>query len=403
MGSYPVGKKLGSRRRIAVITGSRSEYGLLYWVLREIENDPDLELQLIITGMHLSPEFGLTVQEIERDGFQIHERVEMLLSSDTPVGVAKSIGLGVIGFADVWARLAPDIILVLGDRFEVFAAVSAALPLRIPVAHIHGGESTEGAIDDVFRHAITKMSHIHFPANEFHAERLKQMGEAPWRIFICGSPGVDYIKKLDLYDREELQQQLGINLNVPTLLVTYHPVTLEYTDTEIQIENLLKALEAARLQIVFTYPNADAGSRTIIAKIQHFIEEYPNAKLFINLGQRAYLSLLKYVSAMVGNSSSGLLEAPSFSLPVVNVGSRESGRIRARNVIDVGYSREDILNGILKALDVQFRETLKDLENPYGDGDSSSRIVRVLKSIRIDDHLLRKRFDNERPVERSGS
>ncbi|MDI6703309.1 MAG: UDP-N-acetylglucosamine 2-epimerase [bacterium] len=381
-------------KKIAVITGTRADYGLLHWILKEIDEDTDLELRLIVTGMHLSQEFGLTIKEIEKDGFKIDEKVEMLLSSDTGVGIAKSIGLGVIGFADVLERLDPDILLVLGDRFEIFAACTAAMALNIPIAHIAGGESTEGVIDEQIRHAITKMSHIHFPSIEFYAKRIRRMGEEDWRVFVVGGTGLDHIKRLDLMTKDEIERVLDIKIEKPTLLVTYHPVTLESEDTDRQVDELLRALEETGARIIFTYPNAEVKSREIIKKIKGFVLNYPKAKIFINLGQRRYLSLLKYVDVMIGNSSSGIIEAPSFELPVVNIGNRQKGRIRARNVIDVGYTKEEIIKGIDRALDKGFKRSLKGLKNPYGNGDSSKRIVDVLKSIEIDDRLLKKRFSD---------
>lgn len=371
-------------RKIAVVTGTRAEYGLLYWTLKEIANDPELELQLIVTGSHLSPEFGLTKRDIEEDGFKIYDEVEILLSSDTGQGIAKSIGLGIISFAQVFSRLNPHILLILGDRFEVFAAATAAMALNIPIAHVAGGESSEGAIDEQIRHAITKMAHIHFPSCDYYAERIIKMGEEKWRVYNVGAPGLEIIKKLKLLDKDELEKSLGIRLDLTTLLVTYHPVTLEKENIEQHINNLLEALKETGCQIIFTYPNADSGGRYIIGKINDFVEKYKKARLYINLGQIRYLSLLKYVDVMVGNSSSGIIEAPSFKLPVVNIGNRQKGRLRALNIIDVGYSKEEILSGIRKALyDESFRKELKNTKNLYGEGDTSKKIVSVLKTVDI--------------------
>ncbi|SHE63175.1 GDP/UDP-N,N'-diacetylbacillosamine 2-epimerase (hydrolysing) [Caldanaerobius fijiensis DSM 17918] len=380
-------------RKIAVVTGTRAEYGLLYWTLKEIANDPELELQLIVTGSHLSPEFGLTKRDIEKDGFKIYDEVEILLSSDTGQGIAKSIGLGIISFAQVFSRLKPHILLILGDRFEVFAAATAAMALNIPIAHIAGGESTEGAIDEQIRHAITKMAHIHFPSCDYYAERIIKMGEEEWRVYNVGAPGLENIKKLKLLDKGELEKSLGIRLDLTTLLVTYHPETLERENIEQHVNNLLEALKETGCQIIFTYPNADSGGRYIIGKINDFVEKYKKARLYINLGQIRYLSLLKYVDVMVGNSSSGIIEAPSFKLPVVNIGSRQKGRLRALNIIDVGYSKEEILSGIRKALyDESFRRELKNTKNLYGEGDTSKKIVSVLKTVDINNEnfLMKK-------------
>ncbi|VVB88547.1 UDP-N-acetylglucosamine 2-epimerase [uncultured archaeon] len=382
-------------RKIAVVTGTRAEYGLLYWIIKGIHEDPELELQLIVTGMHLSPEFGNTVREIERDGFPVAERVEMLLSSDTEEAIATSMGLGMIGFAKAYERLKPDILLVLGDRFEIFSAVGAAIPFRIPVAHIHGGEATEGAFDEQLRHAITKMSHIHFPAVEDYRKRIIQMGERPQNVYCFGSPAVDNIRRLQLKEKDELYDDLDIPFDRKVGVVTYHPVTLEKDTAEVPILEILKALKKfPDIFWVFTQPNADTGGRIIIKRINEFVDENPNiSRVFTSLGQIKYLSLLKYADIMVGNSSSGLVEAPSFELPVVNIGDRQSGRIRAQNVMDVPECKEeDIKNAIDKALSSEFKSTLKGLENPYGKGFASEKIVEKLKTISISKNLIKKSF-----------
>lgn len=379
-------------RTVGVVTVARSDYGIYLPVLQRIQEDPDLRLHLIVAGMHLSPEFGLTVRAIEEDGFEVGERIEMLLSSDTPEGVAKSMGLGTIGFAQAYARYRPDILLVLGDRFEMVAAVVAALPFKIPVAHIHGGESTEGSIDEAIRHSITKMSHLHFVATETYARRVIQMGEEPWRVIVSGAPSLDNLRRIRLLSREELQEKYGLDLKAPFLLVTYHPVTLEYEQTEMQVRELLAAMEEIDSPVIFTYPNADTYSRVIIGMIQEFAARRPSAQLVINLGTQGYLSMMQYAAAMVGNSSSGIIEAASFKLPVVNIGNRQLGRVRGKNVIDVGYTRTEILAGIEKALSNEFRTTLSDMVNPYGDGHAAERIVDRLKHVKLNDELLRKRF-----------
>jgi len=381
-------------RKVAVVTGTRAEYGLLYWIIRGINEDPELDLQLIVTGMHLSPEFGLTVEVIENDGFSITERAEMLLSSDSETAIATSMGIGIISFAKAYERLKPDILVVLGDRFEIFSAVAAAVPFRIPIAHIHGGESTEGAFDEQFRHAITKMSHIHFPAAQEYAHRIVQMGEAPEDVFCFGAPGLDNVYKLNLLDRQQLSAELGLPLDKLCGIMTYHPVTLERSSGSAQIEELLEALgDFPQINWVFTLPNADMESRAIIEGIKRYAQNNPNnTRLFSSLGQLRYLSLLRHAAVMVGNSSSGIIEAPSFELPVVNIGNRQQGRIRAKNVIDVpSYQRDSISSAISSAISADFRNSLKGLNNPYGNGTASAGIVEKIKTVPLSG-LLKKRF-----------
>lgn len=378
-------------RTIGVVTVARSDYGIYLPVLQRIQGDPDLRLHLIVAGMHLSPEFGLTVQAIEQDGFEISERIEMLLSSDTPEGIAKSMGLGTIGFAQAYARLRPDILLVLGDRFEMHAAAMAALPFKIPIAHIHGGEVTIGAIDNSIRHALTKMSHLHFVATEVYAKRVMQMGEEPWRVIVSGGPSLDNLHSVKLLSKAELEW-LDFDLTKAFLLVTYHPVTLEYEQTDWQIQQLLAALDVTEMPIVITYPNADTGYHTIVHRIEAFATEREHVRIVRNLGMRRYFSLMRFAAAMVGNSSSGIIEAPSFELPVVNIGTRQEGRVKARNVIDVGYEEKAILAGIEKALSAPFRRSLKGMVNPYGDGHAAEVIVETLKRIELDNKLITKRF-----------
>jgi len=379
-------------KTIGVVTVGRSDYGIYLPILKRIQADPDLRLRLYVSGMHLSPEFGSTVTTIESDGFEINERIEMPLSSDTPEGVAKAMGLGTIGFAQAYAQQRPDILLVLGDRFEMHAAVVAALPLKIPVAHIHGGELSEGAIDDAMRHSITKMSHLHFVSAEPHARRVVQMGEEPWRVVVSGAPGLDNLKLIDLLSRSELEEQFGLHLREPFLLVTYHPVTLEYEQVEPQMHELLSALDALGIALVFTYPNADMGGRLIIRLIERFASQHENARVAVNLGTQAYFSIMALAAAMVGNSSSGIIEAASFKLPVVNIGNRQRGRLRADNVIDVGYSQAEISAGIKRAMQPEFRAELADLVNPYGDGQAAERIVETLRAVELNDKLLMKHF-----------
>jgi len=383
-------------RTIGVVTVARSDYGLYLPVLRRIQAEPDLRLHLIVAGTHLSPDFGLTVREIERGGFPIGDRVEMMLSSDTPEGVAKSMGLGTIGFAQAYARSRPDILLVLGDRFEMHAAVVAALPFGIPVAHIHGGELTLGAMDDALRHSITKMSHLHFVATEDYARRVIQMGEEPWRVLVSGSPGLDGLLSTPLLSREELERRYRLDLSAPFLLVTYHPVTLEIEQLETQMNELLAALDEVGMTTVFTYPNADTRSRLVIQMTREYAAARPHVRVVVNLGTPGYVSAMRFAAAMVGNSSSGIIEAASFQLPVVNIGSRQQGRARGRNVIDVGYGRQEIVAGIRRAISPEFRASLVGLVNLYGDGHAAERIVRRLKEVELDDRLFRKRFYEER-------
>jgi len=382
-------------RKIAVVTGTRAEYGLLYWIIKGIHEDPELELQLIVTGMHLSPEFGLTVKEIEKDGFPIAEWVEMLLSSDTETAIATSMGLGMIGFAKAYEHLRPDVLVVLGDRFEIHAAVSASIPFRLPVAHIHGGEATEGVIDEPIRHAITKMSHIHFAATDQYRKRIIQMGELPKNVFCFGAPGIDNFYKYDLINKEKLLVEFGISRDKKIGVITYHPVTLEKGSTISQILELLEAIkEFEEIYWVFTLPNADTEGRSITEKINNFVSEFPEkGRVFISLGQLRYLSLLKNAVLMVGNSSSGLVEAPSVELPVVNIGDRQRGRVRGKNVIDVPEcKKEPIINSIYKALSPEFRNSLKGMKNPYGEGNASEKIVKILKTISLGEGLTKKTF-----------
>ena len=382
-------------RKIAVVTGTRAEYGLLYWIIKAIHEDSELQLQLIVTGMHLSPEFGLTVAEIEKDGFPIVDRVEMLLSSDTEIAIATSMGLGMIGFAKTYDRLRPDIILVLGDRFEILSAVSASVPFRIPVAHIHGGESTEGVIDEPIRHAITKMSHLHFTSTERYKERVVQMGEQPENVYCFGAPGLDNVQRLNLMSKEEVSSKLMLPPDKKIGVVTYHPVTLDKNTAKDQITELLEALEDyVNIFWAFTLPNADTEGRIIIREIREFVSKNKEkGNVFTSLGQINYLSLLAHADLMVGNSSSGLVEAPSFELPVVNIGDRQRGRIRAQNVIDVPEcSKTAIVEAIDKAKNDDFNELLKGMMNPYGEGGASEKITEKLKTISLDEPLIKKKF-----------
>jgi UDP-hydrolysing UDP-N-acetyl-D-glucosamine 2-epimerase len=379
-------------KTIGVVTVGRSDYSIYLPILKRIQAAPDLRLLLYVGGMHLSPEFGSTADTIAEDGFDISERVEMLVPSDAPEMVAQSMGLGTIGFAQAFVRQRPDILLVLGDRFEMHAAVVAALPLRIPVAHIHGGELSEGAIDDALRHSITKMSHLHFVSTEVYARRLIQMGEEPWRVKISGAPALDNLKTIKLFPREEMAEEYGVTAIENFLLVTYHPVTLEHEKTEQQMVELLQALDEIDLPVVFTYPNADTGSRRIVDSILEYAGRNNRVQTFVNMGTRGYFSLMAHAAAMVGNSSSGIIEAASFKLPVVNIGNRQRGRLRARNVVDVGYARAEIVAGLNSALAPGFRAGLADLINPYGDGHAAEKIVAELCAVELNDELLLKHF-----------
>ena len=379
-----------ARRRICVVSGGRADYGLLYWPMREIAAAPQFELQLAVTGAHLAPEFGDTLATIERDGFRIDARVEMLLASDTPVGVAKSIGLGVIGFADALERLRPDLLLLLGDRFEILAAAQAALTARLPVAHLCGGDVTEGAFDDAIRHAITKMAHLHFATNAAAARRLRQLGEDPQRIFAVGSPGIDYLLRTPPASAEELARETGLDLERTLLLVTFHPATLGQRPALAELEELLAALAGlgGEVQLAFTRPNADTEGRALALRLERFVAAHANARLFAALGPRLYAGLLRRAAAVVGNSSSGLYEAPSFGTPTVDIGDRQQGRLKADSVISCAPERRAIAAAIAEAL----RRGRQMAANPYGDGDSARRIVEILASIGDFRALTRKRF-----------
>lgn len=385
-------------RTIGVVTVARSDYGIYLPILRRIEAEPELELRLLVSGMHLSPEFGMTIASIEADGFRAHDQIEMLVSSDTPEGIAKSMGLGTIGFAQSYARSRPDILLVLGDRFEMHSAVTASIPFQIPVAHIHGGESTEGINDQQFRHSITKMSHLHFVSTDTYRNRVIQMGEEPWRVTVSGAPALDNLISLPILDRQSLEAESGLDISASPLLVTYHPSILEPEDTRNQMEELLAALEQVGLPIVFTYPNADAEARLITQMIHDFADHYNQCQIATNLGTQAYFSLMALAKAMVGNSSSGIIEAASFGLPVVNIGNRQLGRISAENVSNVGYDRSDILQAIRYSIEPTFRSKIKGMVNPYGDGHAANVIVKRLNTVPIGLELLRKPF-HDQPTE----
>jgi GDP/UDP-N,N'-diacetylbacillosamine 2-epimerase (hydrolysing) len=381
------------KRRICVVSGSRADFGPLYWLMKEIQDDPALVLQVIVTGMHLSAEFGRTFTTVEDDGFEIDAKVEMLLSSDSPTGVAKSMGLGLIGFADAIERLRPDILVVLGDRFEILPVAQAALVAGVPVAHVHGGEVTEGAYDDSIRHAVTKLSHLHFVAAPEYARRVLQMGEAPERVFDVGAPGLDQVRRLPLLDRTALEQYLGMTLGTRSFLVTYHPVTLAPDGDLVGAEELLAALDAfPEATVILTGTNADTHGRAIMRRLAHYADANPaRARLFDSLGSLHYLSLMRQVDAVIGNSSSGIVEAPFLKTPSVNIGERQKGRLRARSVIDCAGNQTAIERAIRKAIEPEFREICESTVSLYGAGDASRRIKDVLAQFPLEG-LVRKAF-----------
>lgn len=382
-------------RKICVVTGSRAEYGLLSILMRLIQEDSEFTLQIIATNMHLSPEFGHTYKEIEKDGFHIDRKVEMLLSSDTPNATTKSVGLATIGFADAYEDLKPDLLLVLGDRFEILAAVTAALFYKIPIAHLHGGEITEGAYDDAIRHTITKLSHLHFTSTESYYKRVIQLGEEPNRVFNVGAIGIDNIKHLQLLSKQRLEESLNFQFGEKCILVTFHPVTLESNTAEEQIDNLLDVLLSIDdLRIIFTLPNSDTEGRVIFNKITQFVENNKNRSIaFTSLGQIRYLSAMQFVSAVVGNSSSGIIEAPSFGIPTLNIGARQQGRIKANSVVDCEPTIDDILEKIHLILSSAFREKCKNIINPYYKENTAKEILSNLKNFNFS-KLIQKKFYN---------
>lgn len=381
-----------NKRKICVVTGTRAEYGLLYWTMKEIEADKALELQIIATGMHLSPEFGLTYKEIEKD-FNINKKIEIILSSDTPVGITKSMGLAQISFADAYVDLKPDIILVLGDRYEIFSAVSAAMIAKIPIAHLSGGEKTEGAFDEAIRHSITKMSQLHFTATEEYKNRVIQLGENPNKVFNVGGMGVENIKKLKLYSKKEFEQSIGLKLNKKNILITFHPVTLEARTSKKQFQEILSVVDGLKdTNIIFTKANSDTDGRIINQMIDDYVAKNDHkSRGFNSLGQLRYLSALKHVDAIVGNSSSGLSETPSFKIGAINIGDRQKGRIKASNVIDCLPNQESIKSAFETLYSKEFQLSLKDCINPFGEGNSSKIVVEVLKKEKLK-NILKKTF-----------
>lgn len=372
-------------KKIAVFTGTRAEYGLLYWLLKDIEADSELELILLVSGMHLSPEFGLTYNTIESDGFKISEKIETLLSSNTKEGVAKSIGLGVLGFTDALSRQDPDVLVILGDRFEALAIAQTAMILGIPIVHLHGGEITEGAYDDAIRHAITKLSYLHVTSAEKYRQRVIQLGEAPERVFNFGAIGLDHLSRESFMSVSELSESMGFILNKPYMLVTYHPVTLAEENPVTSFNALLDSLdEFPEHQVILTYPNADDGGRSIIPLLENYANDNPERVFAIpSLGQRRYLSAVKHSSVVVGNSSSGIIEVPSFDVATVNIGMRQKGRLAARSVIHCKPCKNNIVSAIRSGIIQEYKVNGENIVNPYGQGDSSSQIITLLKHMTV--------------------
>jgi len=370
------------KRKVCVVTGSRAEYGLLKPLLAEIKNDGEMELQLIVTGMHLSSEFGLTFRDAEKDGFLIKEKIDILLDSDTPVGIARSMGLALKSFAEGYERLQPDCVVVLGDRFELFGVVAAALVSRIPVVHIHGGELTEGVFDDAIRHSITKMSHLHFTSTEEYRKRVIQLGEDPKRVFNVGALGIDNVKRLTLVPKEELEKEWVFTFAKHNILVTFHPVTLEDNTAQEQFRNVLDVMDGIPdMHIIFTKANADPGGKTINGMIDEYVSRNSRKAVAVtSMGTAKYLSTMKLVDAVVGNSSSGIIEAPSFRVPTVNIGDRQKGRVRAKSVIDCEPTKKGIKRAIERLYSEEFQKSLENVVNPYGDGNTAKRIKGILKS-----------------------
>ena len=381
---------MNKNRTIAVVTSSRADYGHLYWPLRDLSQTESVDLRIVALGPHLSPEFGNTVREIERDGFTIDARVECLLSSDSDIGMAKTIGVATLALADLFGKMRPDLLLLIADRYEMLAPASVALALRIPIAHIEGGEISEGAIDDAVRNALTKMSHIHFTSTEAARQRVIEMDEEEWRVHRAGAPSLDHLRRGTLFTRNEIEAKLHTDLSQPPILVAYHPVTIAQ-DTLEEADSLFAALEEVPDQLLFCYPNADAGSRALIERTKSFLATRGGGAIFTNLDAATYWSLLREASMLVGNSSSGIMEAASFQVPTVNIGIRQQGRERARNVLDASASKDSILNAIGIAKSDHFRQSLMGMTNPYGDGRATETIVDVLTTVPLNRDLLVKR------------
>jgi UDP-hydrolysing UDP-N-acetyl-D-glucosamine 2-epimerase len=379
-------------RTISVVTGSRADFGIYKPILAQLDKHPEVNLELLVCGMHLSDTYGKTIAEIKSEGYPIAAEIETLMTGDSPRDIAQSMAKGIEGVSEVFEARTPDILVVLGDRYEMFAAACAAVPFAIPLAHIHGGETTEGAIDEAFRHAITKMSHLHFASTEAYGARIVQMGEQPDRVFVSGAPGLDNLDGFVPLSDAELENRIGMSLDPAPLLVTIHPVTLEHGSTKAGIDSLLSALTAIAMPVVFTYPNADTHGQVIIEAITDYVKIHPLSRAVKSLGTQGYFSLLARASAMVGNSSSGIIEAASFELPVVDIGIRQKGRIRGKNCIHAEDAADAIQTAIGKALDPDFRGSLRGMTNPYGDGTAAAKIVNVLASRSLEASLIQKEF-----------
>ncbi|MDC0239200.1 UDP-N-acetylglucosamine 2-epimerase [Candidatus Thioglobus sp.] len=381
-----------TRRKIGVVTGTRAEYGLLYWLMKEIDSDKFLELQIFATGMHLSEEFGNTYQQIEKDGFTIDSKVDISLSSDTELAISRSMGLGIIGFSETFQELKPDLLLVLGDRFEIFSAVSAAMIAKIPVAHLHGGETTEGVFDEYIRHSITKMSHLHFVAMEKYRDRIIQLGEHPNKVFNVGGLGVDSINKLKLLSKANLEKSINFKLGEKNIIVTFHPVTLEKSTSKVNFQALLDSLAKLKnTKIIFTKANSDTDGRVINTMIDDYVANHENTIAFVSMGQLNYLSALQLMDVVIGNSSSGLLEAPSFKIGTINIGDRQKGRIKADSVIDCLPEIKSIDKALKKLYSEDFQNKIKNVNNPYGDGGASKKIISIIKKVNVN-NILKKSF-----------
>ena len=380
------------RRKICVVTGTRAEYGLLYWIMKEIDADPELGLQIIATGMHLSSEFGNTYQQIESDGFVIDKKIDIELSSDSGVGISKSMGLGMIGFANAFNDLKPDLCIVLGDRFEIFSAVSAAMIAKIPIAHLHGGESTEGAFDESIRHSITKMSHLHFTATEEYKNRVIQLGEQPNKVFNVGGLGIDNINKLKLLSKADFENAIDFTFGKKNILVTFHPVTLENFTAKVQFQELLNSInKLENTKIIFTKANSDTNGRIINSMIDDYVAINDNSIAFTSMGALNYLSALQFVDVVVGNSSSGLLEAPSFNIATIDIGDRQKGRIKADSVISCSPKQESISSAFDKSYSEDFQNIVANTKNPYGNGGASKIVVDIIKDFDLNG-ILKKIF-----------
>tara|TARA_B110001452_G_scaffold234453_1_gene212753 strand:- start:131 stop:1294 length:1164 start_codon:yes stop_codon:yes gene_type:complete len=381
--------------KICVVTGTRAEYGLLYWTMKAIQANSKIQLSVCVTGMHLSPEFGLTYQQIEEDGFEIDGKVEMLLSSDTSIGITKSMGLGLIGFAGFYERTKPDWVLVLGDRYEILSAVTAAMIAKIPIAHCHGGEATEGLIDEAIRHSITKMAHLHFTSTEEYRQRVIQLGEQPDSVYNSGALGIENINKLALLNKEDFQKSINFNLAEINFLVTFHPVTLENLSAKHQFKELLDSLDQfPKANVIFTKPNADNDGRILNDLIDNYVKtNYLRAIAFNSLGQIRYLSAIEHCQVVIGNSSSGLIEVPSFKKPTINIGDRQRGRIEAESVITCEPNKKEVVESIQLAISLSFQEKIRQITNPYGEENSSDKILKTILNTPLQ-NILKKKFYN---------